>query len=317
MVETSGNQRHIGSDTMDGKCKLRFLITGGSGLLGSKVAEKAILEGHEVYSGFNQHEARTGIPIKLDLSNQQNIAEVFDLIKPEIVVHAGAISNVDKCEENKELAWTINVDGTKHIVEHSREHKVFLIYVSTDYVFSGKKGMYTENDETKPINYYGKTKLEGEKIVRNFIPEWCIKRPSVIYGSAPAAGKINFALWVIDKLRKGEQIKIITDQCISPTFNTNLAEMIIEVAQRHLTGIYHLAGATSLSRYDFACLIAEAFDLDKNLIKPAKSEEMNWKAKRPKNTSLIVDKASRELSKKPLKIEDALNQLRKELMTEK
>ena len=176
--------------------------------------------------------------------------------------------------------------------------------------------MYTENDETKPVNYYGKTKLEGENIVRNKMSEWCIARPSVIYGSVPAAGKINFVLWILDKLRKGEQIKIITDQCISPTLNTNLAEMIIEVAQRRLTGIYHLSGATPLNRYDFACLIAETFDLDKNLIKPAKSEEMNWKAKRPKNTSLIVKKASRTLSKKPLKIEDALNQLKKELIPE-
>jgi len=116
------------------------------------------------------------------LSRLENITEFFNSIKPEIVVHAGALSNVDKCEENKELAWKINVEGTQHIAELSRKHKAFLIYVSTDYVFSGKKGMYTENDETKPINHYGKTKLEGEKIVRNLMPEWCIARPSVIYG---------------------------------------------------------------------------------------------------------------------------------------
>ena len=250
------------------------------------------------------------------MSRLKNITEVFNSIKPEIVVHAGALSNVDKCEENNELAWKINVEGTQHIAELSRKNKAFLIYVSTDYVFSGKKGMYTETDETKPINYYGKTKLEAEKIVRNLMTEWCIARPSVIYGSVPAAGKINFALWVLDKLRKGEQINIITDQIISPTFNTNLAEMILEVAQRHLTGVYHLSGATPINRYDFACLIAETFDLDKNLIKPAKSEEMNWKAERPKNTSLIVKKASKILSKKPLKIEDALNQLKKELIPE-
>ncbi|MCJ7613140.1 sugar nucleotide-binding protein, partial [Candidatus Bathyarchaeota archaeon] len=116
-------------------------------------------EGHEVYSGFNEHEAKNGIPVKLDLSRLENITEVFNSIKPEIVVHAGALSNVDKCEENKELAWKINVEGTQHIAELSRKHKAFLIYVSTDYVFCGKKGNYTETDETKPVNYYGKTKL--------------------------------------------------------------------------------------------------------------------------------------------------------------
>ncbi|MCW4015238.1 MAG: dTDP-4-dehydrorhamnose reductase [Candidatus Bathyarchaeota archaeon] len=315
-MEASGNQRRSSSNTMETWCKLRFLITGGSGLLGSKVAETAILDGHEVYSGFNQHESRAGIPVKLDLNSQENVVKVFDLVEPEIVVHAGAISNVDQCEANKELAWGINVDGTKRMSELSREHNAFLVYVSTDYVFSGKRGMYTETDETKPINYYGKTKLEGEKIVSMLTSESCIARPSVIYGSVPAAGKINFALWVLDKLRKGEQIKIITDQCISPTFNTNLADMIIEVAQRRLTGIYHLAGATAVNRYDFACLLAKIFDLDAGLIKPTKSEDMNWTAKRPKNTSLVVDKASRVLHKKPLKLEDALGNLRKELVTE-
>ena len=244
----------------------------------------------------------------------ENIIEVFNSIKPEIVIHAGALSNVDKCEENKELAWKINVEGTRYIAELSRKHNAFIIHVSTDYVFSGNKGMYTESDRTNPINYYGKTKLEAEKIVQNLIPECCIARPSVIYGSEPAAGKINFALWVLNKLRKGEQLRIITDQIISPTYNTNLADMILEIAQKRLTGIYHLSGASPLNRYDFACLLAETFNLDKNLIKPATSEEMNWKAQRPKNTSLNVEKASRVLNKKPQKIEDALNQLKKELM---
>jgi len=245
---------------------------------------------------------------------QENIIKVFNSIKPEIVIHAGAVSNVDKCEENKELAWKINVEGTQKIAELSRKHKAFIIYISTDYVFSGNKGMYTESGQTKPINYYGKTKLEAEKIIQNLMSNWCIARPSVIYGSEPAAGKINFALWVLNKLRKSEQIKIITDQIISPTYNANLAEMILEIAQKRLTGIYHLSGATPINRYDFAYLLAETFDLDKKLIKPATSEEMNWTAKRPKNTSLIVDKASRELNKKPLMIKDALNQLKKELM---
>ncbi len=293
---------------------MRFLITGGSGLLGSKVAEKAITDGYQVYSGFNQHKTRAGIPVRLDICKKEVVHKVFNKIKPKIVVHTAAITNVDKCEEDKELAWKVNVEGTKRIVELSRERGAFLIYVSTDYVFSGKEGMYKEMDETEPINYYGATKLEGEKTVAALTAEWCIARPSVIYGSVPAAGKINFVLWVLDKLRKGEQIKIITDQYISPTFNTNLAEMIIEVARRRLTGVYHLSGATPINRYDFACLIAETFELDKNLIKPAKSEEMNWNAERPKNTSLNVEKASRTLSKKPLEIQDALNRLKEEII---
>lgn len=208
----------------------------------------------------------------------------------------------------------MNVEGTRNIAELSNKYKAFLIYVSTDYVFSGEKGLYIETDETGPINHYGLTKLEGEKSVRAIADEWCIVRPSVIYGSTPAAGKVNFALWVLRKLEKREPINIITDQYVSPTLSTNLAEMIIEIAERKLTGVYHLAGATPINRYDFAQLIAKTFGLNKNLIKPTRSEEMRWKAKRPKNTSLNVDKASTVLKNKPLKIAEAINRLKEEVI---
>lgn len=292
---------------------MRLLITGGSGLLGSKIASIAVQKGYETHSGYNKHEAINGTSIKLDICNKNVVTEAFERIKPEAVIHAAALTNVDKCEEEKELAWKVNIEGTKNILKSSERHNAFLVYVSTDYVFSGEEGMYKETDKPEPINYYGLTKLEGEKIVTSSAIEWCIARPSVIYGSTPAAGKINFALWVLNKLKNRETMKIITDQWVSPTLNTNLAEMILEIIERKLTGIYHLAGATPINRYDFATLIAETFQLDKNLISSAKSSEMKWLAKRPKNTSLNVEKASKTLKNKPLKIQDALNKLKEEI----
>ena len=292
---------------------MRILITGGSGLLGSKIAEIAVQKGYNVYSGYNTHEARFGIPVKLDICSKSALSKSFREIKPEIVIHAAALTNVDKCEEDKSLAWKINVNGTRNICELANKHESFLIYVSTDYVFSGEKGLYKETDETKPINYYGVTKLEGENIVRTMLDKWAIARPSVIYGSRPAAGKVNFALWILEKLKKKEPIRVITDQYVSPTLNTNLADMILEVAERRLTGTFHLAGATPINRYRFAILLAKKFELNKNLISPAKSEEMQWKAKRPRNTSLNIEKASKILNKKPLKIEEAINKLKKEI----
>jgi dTDP-4-dehydrorhamnose reductase len=173
--------------------------------------------------------------------------------------------------------------------------------------------MYKETDETSPINYYGVTKLEAEASVKALADEWCIARPSAIYGSTHTAWKVNFALWILERLEKGESISIITDQNISPTLNTNLAEMILEVAEEKITGVIHLAGATAINRYDFARLIAETFNMNKNLIKPAKAEEMDWKAQRPKNTSLNVEKASKILRSKPLRLEEALNGLKEEM----
>ena len=121
------------------------------------------------------------------------------------------------------------------------------------------------------------------------------------------------ALWVLNKLENNESIKIITDQWVSPTLNTNIAEMILEVIERKLTGSYHLAGATPINRYKFATLIAERFQLDETLISPSTSREMNWLAKRPLNTSLNVEKASKKLNNYPLKIDEALNKLYEEI----
>jgi len=291
---------------------MRLLITGGSGLLGSKITTLATEKGYEAYSGYNQHKSVNGTPIKLDICNKKNVQTVFKKIRPHAVVHAAALTNVDKCEEDMELARTINIEGTRNIVKSSERHDAFLVYVSTDYVFSGEKGLYTETDETKPINIYGLTKLEAEKTVKASTVTWCIVRPSVIYGATPAAGKTNFALWVINKLRNNEPMKIITDQWVSPTLNTNLAEMILETIEKRHTGTYHLSGATPINRYDFATKIAETFQLDKKLISKAKSSDMNWHAKRPRNTSLNIEKATNTLDKKPLKIEEALNTLKEE-----
>jgi len=296
---------------------LRILITGGSGLLGSKIAEIAVQKGYDVYSCYNMHESMFGFPVKLDICDKTAANKVFREVNPEVVIHAAALTNVDKCEEDKPLAWKINVDGTRNICELTNKHGAFMIYVSTDYVFSGEKGLYKETDETDPINYYGIAKLEGENTVKTMLDEWAIARPSVIYGSTPAAGKVNFALWVLEKLKREQPIRIITDQYVSPTLNTNLADMILEVAERRLTGTYHLAGATPINRYRFAQLLAEKFELDKNLIEPARSEEMKWKAKRPKNTSLNVEKATRTLRNKPLKIEEAISRLKEEISKEK
>ena len=181
---------------------------------------------------------------------------------------------------------------------------------------AAEKGNYKETDTPDPINYYGLTKLKAEELVKTQ-PEYFIARPSVIYGSTPAAGKVNFALWLIETLRKGERVKILTDQYNTPTLNTNLAEMTLEVAQRRLTGIYHLCGATRVSRFEFAQQIAQTFDLDKSLIDPALSSQFTWPAKRPMDSSLDTSKAQTTLKNKPYVMQEALKQLKLELSQKK
>jgi len=292
---------------------VRVLITGAGGLLGSRLAEAFSKGGHEVYSGYFRNEPARGIPLRFDLCDEAGIGAAFERAKPDVVVHAAAITNVDECESNRELARRVNALATRGLAKRSKSHGAFLIYVSSDYVFDGAKGMYDEGDPPNPINYYGVTKLEGERHVSEVLRDYCIVRPSVIYGAIPASGKANFALWVIEGLRAGKPIGAVVDQWVSPTLNTNLAEMILEVAERGLTGVYHLAGASRVSRYEFAKLIAEAFGFDPGLIKPVAMEGMGWIAKRPRDSSLSVRRAMGDLRTKPLGIGRALERLRMEM----
>lgn len=292
---------------------MRILVTGATGLLGSRLVEKLVKKGYHVYSGYNKHEPINGEPIKIDVTNENDVERTFNISKPDAVIHTAALTNVDECEVNKELAWKINVIGTKNIVNMSKNYNSFLIYVSTDYIFDGRKGMYKENDEPNPINYYGLTKLKGEEEVMR-LNNYSIVRTSVIYGSTPASGKVNFALWVIENLRKRKEIKVVVDQWNSPTLNINLADMIIEILERKLNGIYHLAGATRINRYDFARLIAKTFELDENLIIPITSDQITWIAKRPQDSSLNITKALNVLMNKPLEIVKALSFLKNDIM---
>jgi dTDP-4-dehydrorhamnose reductase len=291
---------------------LKLLITGASGLYGSKLAQMALSKNYEVYSSDIQSLSIYGNFVKLDISGKEQVDEAFKTIKPDVVVHAATLTDVDKCELNKELAWKVNVEGTKNIVEAAKTAGSFLIYISTDYVFGGETGNYKETDTPNPINYYGVTKLKAEEIVKTQ-KEYFIARPSVIYGSTPAAGKVNFALWLIETLRKDERVKIITDQWNTPTLNTNLANMTLEVIARKLTGIYHLCGATRISRFDFAEQIADVFSLDKSLIDKVLSSQFTWPAKRPMDSSLDTSKAQQTLQLKPLEMNEALKQLKFEL----
>jgi len=288
---------------------MRLFVTGGSGLLGYRIAELAIERGYDVYSGYCHNKPEYGEPVKFDLTDVDSIINAMNEVKPDVVIHSAALTDVDRCEVEKELAYKVNAEGTKTVAELARKLNSFMVYISTDYVFDGERGMYKEDDETNPVNYYGYTKLLGEKHCQGF----CIARTCVIYGAKPASGKVNFALWLIDKLKNGENVKIITDQYITPTLNTNLAKMLLEIAERRIGGIFHLAGATRVSRYEFAREIAKVFGLDESLISPSRMDELSWIAKRPRDSSLDVSKAMEKLKNKPYDLRKALRALREEV----
>lgn len=286
---------------------MRIFITGGGGLLGSKLAELSLKEGYEVYSGYSHNLPEKGAPVRFDLTVDSSIRKAIDLVRPEVIFHTAALTDVDKCEAERDLACQINTRGTKLLAEAAKNTEAFLIYISTDYVFDGNRGMYKENDVTNPISHYGYTKLLGEKYAE------CVTRTCVIYGSRPASGKVNFALWIIENLQKGKGIKIVTDQYISPTLNTNLARMLLDVGDKRTGGTYHLAGAERISRYDYACRLADVFGMDKSLISTSKMADIGWRAKRPMDSSMDVSKAVQLLREKPWNIDKSLRILREEI----
>ena len=295
--------------------RLRLLITGASGLYGSKLAHLAQTKGHQVFSVYNQHKAAYGKPVQLEVSDREQVEKTFIELSPEVVVHAASLTDVDRCELNRNMAWKTNVEGTKNIVAAANAANASLMHISTDYVFNGETGQYKETDSPNPINYYGVTKLKAEEEVKSTANTYCIVRPSVIYGATPAAGKVNFALWLLNNIKKGEKVKALVDQWNSPTLNTSLALMTLEIVERKLTGIFHLSGATRISRYDFARQVAQKFNADSSLIVPTLAKDFLWVAPRPRDSSLDTSKAQRILKNKPLTIEYALQEMRQELDT--
>ena len=286
---------------------MNVLVTGSSGLVGLQVVKDLTCKNHKVFSGYCHSKPNNGIPIHLDLSTLDSISKIINEIKPDVIIHLAALTDVDLCEEKKELAMTINCKSTEILANEAAANNAFFIYVSTDYVFDGTKKFFCESDHASPLSVYGKTKLEGEKRVQNLASNWCIARISTPFGLHPT--KNSFPIWVINNLKSKKSINVFTDQFTSPTYVPNLSKMLIEIASRKIVGLIHVSGASRISRNDFAQLVAKKLNLDASLIMPISIDDMAWKAKRPKDSSLDVSYAKSILHEKPLTIEQSLEML--------
>jgi len=284
----------------------KVFVTGGSGLVGSRVVE-AICEKYEVTYSFNRNPNAigSGTPLQLDISSETCIKKIVEL-KPDVVVHTSALADVDYCEKNPHEAYAVNVNGTRNVAIACREVGAKMVHLSTDYVFDGTKGGYSEEDVPNPINRYGHGKLESERIVASMLNDWVLARTTVIFGWNRIWQRKNFAAWVIDSLRHGTMVRLVTDQFSSPTLAENLAGALVELAASNKKGVYHIVGNDCLSRFDFGLKIADVFSLDPGLITPVTSEELSQAAPRPKKNCLSNKKAARELETRLLNAEEAL-----------
>ena len=283
---------------------MKFFITGGSGLLGSRIATVADDE-HELVLSHNSNP--TDNTVKCDITDEDEVKKTIQKVKPDVIIHCAAMTNVDLCEDEIDTAYKVNGDATGYLAKASEDVDAKMIYVSTDFVFDGTKGNYKETDEVNPLGIYAKSKYDGEVQLQKYCNNWAIARVSVLYGWHE---RLNFTTWVIDELRKENEINIVTDQINSPTLADNAAEAMFEIAGQDKNGIYHTAGNDLISRYDFTRQIADVFDLDENLINPITSDKFVQKAPRPRDSSLNVNKIEKELDFKMETCEESLIRMR-------
>jgi dTDP-4-dehydrorhamnose reductase len=297
----------------------RILICGSNGLLGQRLA--LLLSGNTEYEVLNTSRQRSFVfdhqlfdYTQLDITQKSDVKSLVSSFQPDVILNAAAATNVDWCETHRDEAWKINVVGVENLVEAARKVHALLVNVSTDYVFDGKNGPYKEEDRPNPISYYGKTKLAGENAMRIADIRWAIVRTIVVYGFGIDV-KENFALWVVNSLKEGKQIRCVDDQISSPTHVSDLAYAMIKIFELDKIGLYHVCGSEQLSRYDFAVQAAHIFELDDGLIARAKSTDLHQPAPRPPVTGFITLKAETEFGLKPMNVAQGLALLRKELQS--
>ena len=253
----------------------KILVTGARGMLGQDLCPILEDNGYEV--------VETDVDT-LNITDFDIVKKVLEIEKPDIVIHCAAYTNVDKAEEDLEIATNINVKGTENLAKYCGKHDITLVYISTDYVFDGtKEGAYTPDDKPNPINNYGLTKYKGELAVQKYCKKFYIARTSWLYG---IHGK-NFVKTMIS-LKSRPKLKVVDDQVGCPTWTVELANGIVRLLTEEPFGIYHICGSGKTSWYGFAKKIFELISTEDNkeglTLKPCTTEEFPCPAKRPHNS---------------------------------
>jgi dTDP-4-dehydrorhamnose reductase len=279
------------------------LITGSNGLLGQKlVATFMKSPGWRVVATSFSPDKIGGKGYEfelLDISSKVEIDYIFNRYQPSLVINTAAMTQVDTCEEHKEDCWKVNVEAVENMIAACNKENARFMHLSSDFVFNGRDGKYTEADPASPVNYYGISKLEGEKKVMSQARYWNIVRTSLVYGVNPDTARPNILLWLRYALGEKQNVKVNNDQFRTPTLAEDLAEGCRLLADSDKQGIYHLAGGEYVSVLQVAQAVAEVFELDTLLIEPVPSSELKEQGKRPLRGGLDISKAWDELGYRP------------------
>lgn len=298
--------------------KKRILITGSNGLLGQKLVE--LLAGDEHYETFATAKGENRLSVsegyrylEMDVTDAVRVDEVLTQVKPHVIIHTAAMTNVDQCEMEKDACWKLNVTAVEILINACKKHNIFLEHVSTDFIFDGTSGPYSEEDEPNPISFYGWSKYAAEKAVMHSDIQWAIARTVLVYGIAHDMSRSNIILWVKKSLEEGKAIKVVTDQFRTPTLAEDLAMGCFLIADQCAKGVLHISGKDFLTPYEMAIMTADYFALDKSLISPTDASSFTQPARRPPRTGFELKKSRNVLGYEPHTFREGIAILAKQI----
>jgi dTDP-4-dehydrorhamnose reductase len=289
----------------------KILITGSNGLLGQKLIDCILADGsyHLIATsiGKNRHPTQQSyIYAEMDITNEAQINAVITQHQPQIIIHTAALTNVDTCHTQQNLCWQLNVTAVKYLINACAKTQIKLIHLSTDFIFDGQNGPYTEDAQPNPLSYYGESKWAAEQLIMKSTIKWAILRTILVYGVVKDLSRSNIVLWAKNALQKGEKINVITDQYRTPTLAEDLADICLLAAKKDAEGVYNASGKDMMSILELVEAVADFYGLNKTLISPITSASLNQAAVRPPKTGFILDKAINNLGYKPHSFIDGL-----------
>ncbi|MEQ8533204.1 MAG: SDR family oxidoreductase [Imperialibacter sp.] len=295
---------------------MSILITGANGLLGQKLVV-LLKEKGEDFLATGRGASR--IPLEgiryqsMDITNAAETLKVITTEKPEVVIHTAAMTNVDQCETDKEGCWLQNVTAVENIVKACEASGAFLLHLSTDFIFDGEDGPYSEEAKANPVSYYGDSKLAAEKAVMAGKIDWAMARTVLVYGIAFDMSRSNIILWVKKSLEDGKTINVVNDQWRTPTLAEDLAMGCYLIAKKKAKGVFNISGNDFMNPYQMAIATADYFGLDKSLINETDGSKFSQPAKRPPKTGFVLDKAKEVLGYSPHSFEEGIAVLAEQL----
>ena len=275
----------------------RIVITGSNGLLGQKLVKlylsKSTYEIHALSRGENRLHNKEGYTYyNIDLLDKVELLQTLNQIAPSVIIHTAAMTNVDACEQQQDQCDLMNIDVVANILDYCKESNVYLVHLSTDFIFDGTKGdVYNEDDIAHPVNHYGLSKLKSEIMIQEAKIDAAILRTILVYGLVDQNDRSNIVLWVKSSLENHKDIHVVTDQLRMPTYAEDLAEACWLAVEARAKGVFNVSSNELMSIYDIALSIADAFGLDKKWIHPVVTNELNLPAKRPLSTGFDLNKS--------------------------